>query len=247
MTYTGYVMKQTQTTLLNGRVALNQTQNGLRASMDSVLLAAAVSAKAGDHILDMGCGTGAVGLCIYERLRNLNLSITGLDIQDDMIAIACVNATANGLTDADYVAGDVHDKSLFKAEAFDHIIMNPPYYKGGERLTSPDEVRETAYTGELECWMASALHWLKQGGSLSIIHRADRLDKILSLAYGRYGAIEIWPVHSKPLEPAIRVIVKMVRNRKTPLKIHPPIALFDEEGTETPRSNSLLRDGVGLV
>lgn len=240
-------MVRNQTTLLNGRVRLLQTEGGLRASMDSVLLAAAVTAQKGDHILDMGCGTGAVGLCVNGRLQDLKLSITGLDIQEEMIAIARANSLDNGLNDrAIYQCGDVHDKKIFKAESFDHIVMNPPYYEEGKRMSSPDQSREIAYTGELEHWMASALHWLKQGGSLSIIHRADRLDKILSLAHGKYGAIEIWPVQSKPSEPAIRVIIKMLRNRKTPLVIHSPVVMFDQDGEESQWSKSLLREAYSL-
>jgi len=239
-------MTSENTTLLNGRVKLRQSLEGLRASMDSVLLAAAVKAKTGESILDMGCGTGAVGLCAHERLKHLSLSLTGIDVQDKMIAIARGNATDNGVQ-GEYIIGDVADKSLFKAEAFDHIVMNPPYYTKGERLQSPDPAREAAYTGDLEIWIGSALHWLKQGGSLSIIHRADALNDILFYAQRKFGAIEVWPIHSKPNDPAIRVIVKMVRNRKTPLTMHPPIVMFDDEGNPSLKSNSILRDGMGLV
>lgn len=236
------------TTLLNGLVRLTQSLNGLRASMDSVLLASVVSAKKGQSILDMGCGTGSVGLCVNERLKNLGLSIYGIDIQDEMIVLAQQNAIDNHIGErARYLAGDVHDKSFFKAEEFDHIVMNPPYYKDGERLTSPDFVREKAYTGDFDQWIASALHWVKQGGSVCIIHRADALSDILKSAYGKFGAIEIWPVHSKADDNAIRVIVKMLRNRRTPLTLHPPIVLFDMNGQETSQSKSILRDGAGLI
>ena len=235
-----------KTTLLNGRVKLTQSVDGLRASMDSVLLANAVTASSGQAILDMGCGTGAVGLSVHARMPALNLSITGIDIQDQMIAIARENAEANNLM-ADYKVADVADKSIFAAQGFDHIVMNPPYYASGARQQSPDPVRERAYTGDLETWMGSALYWVKHGGSLSVIHRADALNDILFYAERKFGAIEVWPVHSKPYEPAIRVIVKMIRNRKTPLTLYPPIVMFDENGQPSARSNALLRDGAGLV
>ena len=240
-------MSSEQTTLLNGRIKLLQSAEGLRASTDSVLLASAVTLKQGESLLDMGCGTGAVGLCVYERFRTQGIKLAGIDIQQKMIEIAWVNAFENNLADkAEYFCGNVHDKTYFKAESFDHIVMNPPYYAEGERTASPDKARETAYTGELEHWMVSATHWLRHGGSLTLIHRADRLDKILALAFGRYGAIEIWPIHSKADEPAIRVIVKMLRNRKTPLKIHPALVLHYKDGTITAQANSILRDAQPL-
>ena len=80
-----------------------------------------------------------------------------------------------------------------------------------------------------------------------MIHRADALQRILALTDRKYGAIDIWPVHSRAEEPAIRVIVRMIRNRKTPLRLHPPVVLFDSNGQQSAQAQSLLRDGVGLV
>ncbi len=240
-------MKAEHTTLLNGRVKLKQSQDGLRASMDSVLLASALTVKIDERVLDMGCGTGSVGLCVNARFWNSNILVTGIDIQEKMIDLAKKNAQINDLLDPHYICGDVADKNIFEPEAFNHVVMNPPYYEEGERLQSPDHAREKAFTGDLDVWIKSATHWLKHGGSLSLIHRADKLDDILKCLYGRYGAIEIWPIHSKLKEPAIRVIVKAVRNRKTPLKIHPMVCLFNEEGEQSVQAQSLLRDVEGLV
>jgi tRNA1(Val) A37 N6-methylase TrmN6 len=241
------IMKSQHTTLLDGRVSLTQSLDGLRASMDSVLLASAVTVKSGDHILDMGCGTGAVGLCVHARLKDLDLVMHGIDIQNHMIDFAKGNARDNDAGNGEnYITGDITDKNVYTAEQFNHIIMNPPYYNESERLQSPDPAREKAYSGELSDWIGSANHWLKHGGSLSIIHRADKLDDILCALKGKFGAIEIWPIHSKMNEPAIRVIVKGVRNRKTPLVIHPAVTLFDENGEQSAQAQSILRDGVGF-
>lgn len=241
-------MTSQSTTLLDGRVKLIQSLDGLRASMDSVMLAAVVTAKRNEGILDMGCGTGSVGLCVNQRLSDLAVSLSGIDIQDKMILLAEQNAKANNIhSRAWYICGDVTNKSTFEAEAFDHIVMNPPYYNDGERQRSPDSAREAAYSGDLAIWIGSALHWVRQGGSVSLIHRADRLDDILTLAKGKFGAIEVWPIYSKATEPAIRVIVKMIRNRKTPMTLHAPVILFDENGEPSVQSNSILRDGMGLV
>lgn len=234
-------MTSQHTTLLDGRVQLMQSRDGLRASMDSVLLASAVKAKSGEIILDMGCGTGSVGLCVHARIPNLILN--GIDIQEKMIALANQNAALNKLSNANYRCADVADKSNYRAESFDGVVMNPPYYKDGERQPSPDETRERAYSGDLNVWIASALHWVKQGGALTLIHRADALGEILSLMNKKFGAIEIWPIHSKGNEPAIRVIVKGIRNRKSPLTIHPAIVLFNSNGEQSEQSKSILQGG----
>ena len=235
-------MSVEQTTLLNGRVKLLQPSFGLRASTDSVLLASVLRAKAGESILDMGCGTGSVGLCALERLGDLNLKLTGIDIQADLVAVACKNAQ-----NQKFITGDITDKTHFAAESFDHILLNPPYFEDGKKQPSANESRDIAFrTNNFKSWIASALHWVKQGGSVSVIHKPDALDQILAHASGKFGAIEVFPIYSKHNASAIRVVVTMVRNRKTPMIIHPPVILFNEDGSESARSKAILRDARGL-
>ena len=58
----------TEDKLLDGRVTLLQPRKGYRVAIDPVLLAAAVPARLGDHVLDLGSGTGAASLCLAARL-----------------------------------------------------------------------------------------------------------------------------------------------------------------------------------
>lgn len=236
-------MSYERTTLLDGRVKLLQPSFGLRASTDSVLLASILQAKQGETILDMGCGTGSVGLCAVERLRDQNLKLTGVDIQPELIEVALQNAPHHT-----FICSDIKHKDLFAPQSFDHILMNPPYFEDGKKIPSTDESRDIAFrTDDFKSWMESALHWVKHGGSVSVIHKPDALSQILMHADRKFGAIEIWPIHSKADKPAIRVIVKMIRNRKTPLTMHPPVVLFDVEGGESARSKDILRNAKGLV
>jgi tRNA1(Val) A37 N6-methylase TrmN6 len=235
-------MNTEHTTLLNGRVKLLQQAGGLRASTDTVLLAAAVDMKPTDTILDMGCATGGVGLCVLERLNIPYTQLTGVDIQSNLIDLAQQNAA-----DATYICGDVTDTSLFDDQQFDHIVMNPPYFETGKKQSNPDEMRDLAFnTDNFEGWMKSALRWVKHGGSVNIIHKADALDDILNFAAGRFGDIQIWPVYSNPSKSAIRVLVSMKRNRKSPMVVNPPVFLFDENGNQSVQSQSVLRDGNGI-
>ena len=52
-------MVPTENGLLGGRVRLLQPARGYRVAVDAVLLAAAVDARSGQHILDLGAGVGA--------------------------------------------------------------------------------------------------------------------------------------------------------------------------------------------
>lgn len=238
-----------ETTLLNGRVKLSQPDSGLRASMDTVLLSAAVKAEDNDHILDMGCGTGGAGLCVLRRYEGRHIYLNGIDVQDDLISLATQNGSDNGFGDrCTFMTGNIADKSRYAEYTFDHILTNPPYYEEGKRQSSPDKSREIAFAHtDIKTWIDRAHYWLKHNGSLSIIHRADMLDKILLAAGARFGGIEIWPVHSKADKPAIRVIVKLLKNRRSPLVLHPAVILFDTDGQESGMSKRILRDGEGLI
>ena len=52
----------TQNAFLGGLVRLWQPRRGYRAGADPVLLAAAVPARGGQSVLDLGCGAGAAVL-----------------------------------------------------------------------------------------------------------------------------------------------------------------------------------------
>lgn len=236
-------MSAEHTTLLNGRVKLLQQVGGLRASTDTVLLAAAVQMKPSQTILDMGCATGGVGLCVLERLGMSQSQLTGVDQQPNLIAMAQQNAP-----DATFICGDVTNTSFFNDQSFDHIVMNPPYFEIGKKQSNPDAARDIAFnTDDFKGWMQSALRWVRHGGTLSLVHKADALNQILEFANGRFGDIHIWPVYSNPSKPAIRIIVSMKRNRKSPTIIHPPIILFNDDGSQSSQSEFILRDAKALI
>ena len=58
----------TEDRILGGRVLLRQPAQGYRVAIDPVLLAAAAPARAGDLVLDVGCGVGAAALCLAARV-----------------------------------------------------------------------------------------------------------------------------------------------------------------------------------
>lgn len=72
-------MEVTEDSLLGGRVRLLQPRHGYRVALDPVLLAAAVPARAGESVLDLGCGVGAAALCLATRVPGVR--VEGLELQ----------------------------------------------------------------------------------------------------------------------------------------------------------------------
>ena len=222
-------------------------EKAYRATGDAVLLAAAVSARAKETVLDAGVGTGAVTLCLNARIKGL--SLTGIDIQPEMTALFEQNARLNGLTDLRAVTGDIADKNNgLSRGAFDCVVTNPPY--ADETCASPDPIKDTAHRERflsLSEWTDACLKYLRPQGRFYMIHRADRLPEIMAVLNGKLGGITLLPVFTKPSSPAKRIILSGKKNSKTPAKILSGLVLNDENGHPTPQAEEILRHGKAFA
>lgn len=245
--------------VLDKRVRLLQVGDGFRTSLDSVMLAAACPARGGDHILDMGCGVGGAGFCVLTRVPGTCL--TGVDIQSDHIDLARKNIALNDMDGrADFAVSDI--RHFIAARAFDHVICNPPYMESGTHTRSPSAAKATAHgysphpdplpAGEggtrhsregegLSVWLDVAFRLLKSNGTLTMIHRGDKVDKIILGLKNRFGAVEIIPLWPRAGEEAKRVIVRAVKDRKTPARLHGGVILHNADGSYTDAAESILR------
>ncbi|MCK6419262.1 MAG: methyltransferase [Alphaproteobacteria bacterium] len=241
--------------VLDKKVRLLQPAQGFRTSMDTVLLAAACRAQAGDNILDLGCGVGAAGLCVLWRVPDVRL--TGLDIQAAHIDLARQNAALNHRqNNAQFIVGDVRDWAVHRdghKPEFDHVLCNPPFLEAGTYTVSPraERARALGHDGqaeiELKTWIDAAFYHLKNSGCLTLIHRADYLDKILLALESRFGGVEIIPLWPRAGQPAKRVILRAVKNSKAPCVLHSGVVLHEADGTYTQNADALLRTGVALA
>ena len=230
--------------LLGGRVQIRQPANGYRVAVDPVLLAAAVSTKSGQHVLDAGCGTGAALFCLAARVPGLDL--TGLERQGLLAAYARGGLTLNGLdASARILTGDLAQRAT---GPFDLVMTNPPFTESG--TSPPDESRAAAHMEsdiDLHGWIGHCLAVLKPKGRLVLIHRADRLSDILSALAERTGDIHIRPIYGKAGQPARRVIVDAGKDRRTPDTLLPGLALHADDGAYTAAAVAILRDAAPLL
>jgi tRNA1(Val) A37 N6-methylase TrmN6 len=237
----------TEDRLLGGRVVLRQPASGYRAAIDPVVLAAAVQAPPGAHVLDAGCGSGAAMFCLASRRPDLR--ITGVERNADVAALARAGVEINGFAGRlDIVDGDMAALPAAMANAFDVVMINPPF--GADGTHSPHQGRAAANHEQdvnLVTWLRACLRCLKPGGRLVVIHRADRLSDVLAALHGRAGDIHVLPIHPKAGEPARRVIVDAGKGRKSLDTLLPGFVLHEADGRFTAAADAVLRNAAALA
>lgn len=235
---------------LGGRLVLRQPARGYRAGADAVMLAAACPARPGERVLELGCGAGVALLCLGARVPGLDLA--GLERQQELADLARHNAAAAGIA-ARIVTGDlVAMPGGLRAETFDHVIANPPFFAAGTR--APDASRAEARHEDtpLEAWIDAALRRLAPGGRLALIHRAEALDRILAALIGRAGDVSVLPVAARRGHDAGRVIVRARKGARGPLRLCAPFVLHERPAHEgdgedlTPAAQAVLRHGAAI-
>ncbi len=239
-------MDTTDDAILGGRLKLLQPREGHRAGHDAILLAAA--APKADLALDLGAGVGTAGLALLARKAAKMVTLVEIDPQ--LSQLSSQNAVRNGFGEAArIVRGDITDDLPLQADAYDLVIMNPPFNDAETQRASPNASRARAHVAETETaerWIARASRHLKAGGCLTIIHRPDSTLPILKSLDGRFGAIEMLPVFPRPEAAAIRLIARAIKGRKTPTQMLPGITLNDNNGKPSAIAERILRDGASI-
>jgi tRNA1(Val) A37 N6-methylase TrmN6 len=234
--------------LLGGRVALVQPATGYRAAIDPVLLAAAVDAGPDERAVDLGCGVGAAALCLMQRVPAL--AVIGIDDDPDAVALAEANARRNGRAGFAARRLDIlaEPSALSALGPVDHVLTNPPFHPADASDPSPDagRARATVAGFALADWLAGAARPLGPRGTLTLIHRADRLDDVLAALPKALGGVVVVPLWPRAGEPAKRVLVIAHKGSRAPLSLTAGLVLHRPDGGFTSAADALLRDGAGL-
>ena len=230
--------------LLGGRVRLVQLLGGLRAAIDPVFLAASIPAVAGERVLEVGCGTGAATLCLAARV--IGVRIVGFDLQDDLVALARRSATLNGHVDSiTFLCGDLlSPPSELSSASFDHVMANPPFARAGSGRVSPDRSKALASVegaADLAAWVAFCVGRVRPGGSVTFVHRADRVAEVVSLFAQSGLDTTVLPVSDK------RVLVQGIRSPGGTVRYLPAFDLHEAIGQFTPAAEAILREGHALT
>jgi tRNA1(Val) A37 N6-methylase TrmN6 len=241
------VQAQTDVTedgFMGGRLRLRQSRRGYRAGMDAALLAAACDAAPGQSVIEAGCGPGAA--LLSAALRRPDSQFIGVERDPEAMDLVLANIAANGLAErVQAVLGEVGQKpSSLGLMPADAALANPPFFDDPRALRGPAPERAGAYLADdgLQAWTRFLLKAVREGGTITLIHRADRLADILALLGAGAGSFRILPIQPFADEPAKRVLVRAIKTGKAPLALLPALVLHDREGGKhTARADAILR------
>jgi tRNA1(Val) A37 N6-methylase TrmN6 len=224
----------TEDRLLDGRLTLRQSRDGYRAGMDAALLAAACDAKPSQRVIEAGCGPGAALLA--AAVRQQGVAFTGIERDEAALVLARENISLNSLGDrVDVVAGDVAQPfSHLGIKPFDAALANPPFFDDETTLRGPAPARRAAWIADdgLAAWTGFLLKAVREGGTITVIHRADRLGDLLTLLGDKAGSFRIRPIQPFSDAPAKRVLVRAIKTGKAPLTLLPALVLHERDGAK---------------
>lgn len=79
----------------------------------------------GDSVLDLYCGAGTIGICASAEAKE----VVGIEIEEEAVASARINADTNSLTNCSFYAGPVRKILLreeLKNKSFSPVFVDPP-------------------------------------------------------------------------------------------------------------------------
>lgn len=233
--------------LLDGRVSLTQPSDGYRVNVDAVWLAAfaADGQRAPRHVVDLGAGVGAVGLCLAAVGA---AQVTLVELDPALAALARINAIPSGATVRE---GDVRDLSASHdlASTADLVVCNPPYFVEGR--SRPAAARHAharvGDAGLLSAFVRAARATLGAGGRACFVQPAGALPALLSaLSLAGLPPKRLRLVHPLPERAASVALVEAKPARPGGLRVLPPLVAMTAQGTWSEEAGAILAGGFSF-
>lgn len=189
----------------------------MKVGTDGVLLGAWVDIHNSQKALDIGTGSGLIGLMMAQR--NYKISIRAIDIDNSAIEQAKDNIRLSPFaSQIDCIHSSLQELGSNSDEKYDIIVSNPPFFT--QSLKSPKQERTIArHTDTLSVeeliWISASL--LNKGGKLSVIYPYSYKDELHEIAKENSLFItRITSVYPTPTSSPKRILMEF-SNIKTSL------------------------------
>ena len=205
-------------------------------SLESVLLPNFVDIHLRDKkILDLCSGN-----CPIPLLLSLKTSaqIYAVELQKEIYELGLKSIKYNKKENQIILIHDdvLNLKNKFKADNFDVITVNPPYFKVLEKsLVNSNDIKAIARHENkltLDKLLEIVFYLLKTNGRFYMVHRTERLIEILDLLK-KYHLTpkELEFIYSKDKSDSKLFMIKAVKYGKNGLKVRNGIYIHNEDGS----------------
>lgn len=216
-----------------GGLEIVQSKSLYRFTTDAVLLANFARVKKNSRVVELGTGSGVISLLVAKRCSPAK--IVALEIQPQLAGMAQRSVLHNKLeTIIEVLEGDILEADrLLGAGHFDSVVVNPPYRKLESGQRQEKEHLEIC-RHEVKVTLKQILHMsgklLNCGGSLYMVHQAERLGEIV--ACGKENGLELkelTTVSAKKGGAPNLILLRLVKGGRVGVKWN-AIHVFDENG-----------------
>ena len=218
-------------------IKIVQNKDYFNFSLDSILLPNFAPLTPNTKmILDLCTGNAPIPLVLSTMT---NAKIIGVEIQKEIYDLANESININNIKNIELINKDAKDIiNDYETDTFDLITCNPPYFKyDNTSIINENDVKSIArheISISLSDIMKISKKLLKNGGSLSIVHRTSRLIEIIDLM--RKNNIEpkrIRFIYPKKDKESNLVLIDGRKNGKVGLKLLSPLIVHNEDGSYT--------------
>ncbi len=220
----------TKNKFLGNKLEILQFSDGYRGNMDSVLLAASVSAASGQKVLELGSGNGVALCCLLFRVSGLEAF--GIEIDKRAAGLCRRNIILNKFKATIFNSNITNNIRELKSTSFDHVFMNPPYFKktSVKKSPIPSSSQAKVESVALSEWFSVAKEKCKPKGKVTLIQRADRLPDIIKCLNGYFGKVTVLPISSFKDTSPKTVIIQATKNSSADFKLLAPKIVHRRDG-----------------
>ena len=241
---------ETLDVLFEGKLKLFQGRRGYRFSLDALLLAHFMTCRRGETIADLGTGNGVIALTL--AYLHSSLSITGVEIQLNMVDRASRNARMNGFQERITISqADVRNiQETFSPESFAAVVCNPPYRQTTSGRISPNVERKIArheIAAGLADFLRAGAYLLPIKGRIAMVYPALRVvDLLQSMRNANLEPKRLRMVHSFADTKASLVLVEGVKGGRSGSEALSPLIVYKKGKQYTTEVEAMLAGRMPL-
>ena len=203
-------------------------------STDAVVLGAWAECSGAKRVLDVGCGSGLIGMMLAQRCPDA--TVVGVEIDREAAEQATENVGSSPFADRiEIIHSDVQGYASSSDEQFDLIVCNPPFFTGGNLTSGASRMalRSTKKLPHGDLLAAFRTLLAPTGRAVVVLPYIEGLRFCeLARSYNLYP-VRILQIRAEDEQPIDRLVIQLDRKRMEPIRYDMPMKY---EGGEPHRS-----------